>query len=289
MCGLAGVLSPDYLTNKEKKAFVELGMLSFFRGVDSTGIATVTKKKPKSPHINVNVMKSVDHPIDFFRNERTLSEVYKGKVLSIMAHSRAATVGDINLTNAQPVVTDGLVGCHNGTVRWYSPLKRDEDKETDSSNLYDAITNDGIDKAIDRLGAGDAFALTYIDKRTNKMYWVRNHLRPLWMCTTKQGVIYWASEKPMLTFALEREGLEIESYTEPKADELIEYNFMTNEIDSRPLVKTLRPTYTPGTTFNVPWVDSNVVRLTQPDKRYSFIEEFMNSTVGKRLSFNLGF
>lgn len=168
MCGLAGVLSNEYLTTKERKAFIELGMLSFFRGVDSTGIATVSRKKPKSPKVQVTTRKSIDHPIDFYRDPSVLTEIHKAKVVCIMAHSRAATIGDINITNAQPIETQGLVGCHNGTVRKHAPLKVMEDKETDSLNFYNAIVKDGIDKATDNVNTGDAYALTYIID--NKLY-----------------------------------------------------------------------------------------------------------------------
>jgi predicted glutamine amidotransferase len=285
MCGLAGVLSSEYLTTKERKAFIELGMLSFFRGVDSTGMAIVSKKKPKSPNITVTTKKSTDHPIDFYRDPSVLTEIHKAKVMCIMAHSRAATIGDINITNAQPIETDGLVGCHNGTVRKYAPLKVMEDKETDSLNFYNAIVKDGIDKAVDSLNIGDAFALTYIVD--NKLYVVRNHHRPLWMCTTKDGCIFWASEKPMLTFALERADLEIDSYTELKTDELLIYDFNSHEIDSRPLVRApIIPRTAHGTTSSpyAPWRnDNNVVSFTQKDKRYSYMEDWMESTKGKRV------
>jgi hypothetical protein len=214
---------------------VDLGSLSFFRGVDSTGIATLTKKKPKSPKFDYHIHKSTNHAIDFFKESRTLANVFNQKTTSVLGHARAATHGTVNEINAHPVREGSIVGTHNGVVRKHAPDKKIEDTHTDSRLLFAAIDKGDLESVLKDLYGTDAYALAFYDLEYGTLNFVRNDKRPLYLCKTASNTIYWASEPYMLTFALLRNDLACDDLKQIPEDTLITLDLIDGEPDVKKL------------------------------------------------------
>lgn len=229
MCGLSGVVKTTHLLGKEKKAFIDLGMLSFMRGTDSTGVASLTKKKKNSPKVSHELIKDVEHPIDFFKEKDVTRLIYDPRTIMLMGHARYATHGTINAVNAQPMRSGSIVGTHNGVVRRYAPSKQEEDTHTDSRKLFDAIDKEELQKVLNGVYESDSYALAFADLQYQTMNFVRNKGRPLFLCKSKDGAVFWSSEQHMLVFALGRNDIEWDDIDEVPAGVHMSLNLITGE------------------------------------------------------------
>lgn len=227
MCGLSGVLKKTYLTSDERKAFIELGSLSFFRGTDSTGVCVFTKKKPTSPKVNFSIKKSTDHAVDFFRRKDVLSEIHNNKAVCLMGHARAATHGTVNEINAQPMREGSIIGTHNGVLRKYEPNKIEEDFFTDSRKLFEAFDKTEVFKVLDGLFSTDSYALVWADTEYNTVNFIRNDRRPLYLCKSKNKALFWSSDAQMIEFALVRNNIEYERIVSVDEGVMLSVNLQT--------------------------------------------------------------
>lgn len=260
MCCLYGVYSNTHLTKGEREAFIDLGSISYLRGSDSTGICTVTKKKPNSQKIGYDIKKLVEHPVNFFTNDDVRKYIYKPHVTSILGHSRLATHGEVNEINAHPIREGDLVGTHNGTVSKYAPDKKDVATLSDSRLLYRALDKGNFDEVLNDLPWSDAYALAFLDLKYQTLNFIRNDKRPLWFVQTKEGSLFWASESHMIFFALGRNKIEVKNVTELKPEDYYCIDFISGECNTRPLKKKEVPKY-PGLGFpqrekpndEIPW------------------------------------
>lgn len=234
MCGLAGVLSVNkHLNHQEKNSLIELGFLISLRGVDSTGMVMVRKKKPRSPKIDYEIRKAPVNPVTFFTDREVRQEIGHNHNVCIMLHSRAATNGDINTHNAHPMVEENLIGMHNGVVNKHKVhLKAEQEYMTDSRGLYQAIAKKGLTEALRELYIGDAYALNWIDRKTNTINFIRNDKRPLHFVHTEEGPIFWCSEVRLLELALGRNLMKITKHVELVPGKLFYYDFATGEYDN---------------------------------------------------------
>ena len=230
MCGLFGVFKPTHLSTEERKALVEIGMLSFFRGTDSTGISVLTKKKPKSEKVDHFIVKDTNHAIDFFKQEHVLNACFNQKATSIMGHARAATHGTVNQANAQPMRENSIVGTHNGVVRKFTPDKKEEDTHSDSRKLFHAIDNLPIETVLKSLYTNDSYALAFYDLEYNTLNFVRNDKRPLHIVKVgDEGTMFWASEEWVLIYALMKHGLTYEDLKIVPPEYLISISLLDGE------------------------------------------------------------
>lgn len=256
MCGLSGVFKRTHLASNERKAFIELGQLSFFRGTDSAGVAVLTKKKMTSTGVGHRIIKSVDHAVDFFRQKEVLSEIHNNKAVCLMGHARAATHGDINETNAQPMRSGHIIGTHNGVLKRYAPTKEEEANFTDSRKLFEAFASSDVPKVLDGLFSNDSYALVWVDTIKNTINFVRNERRPLFICRSDNKALFWSSDQMMIAFALIRNDVSYETITEVPEDVLLSINMTTGvstKVDLKEKKKegeypfTYRRVYTPDT------------------------------------------
>jgi asparagine synthetase B (glutamine-hydrolysing) len=82
--------------------------------------------------------------------------------------------------------------------------------DVDSQALLSSIDKFGTEGVEEKIHG--AFALTWWDRRDNTMHFWRNNARPLWLAYAKdRKVVFWASEKDMLTFILNRNLIEYEA------------------------------------------------------------------------------
>lgn len=194
MCGLVGVMGN--ITYKEDLVFNQLLLVDTLRGKHSTGVALV------SAGGDVDVFKKAVNAIDFM-DFKTYSSLLKCKYNCMLGHNRYATKGSINNVNAHPFEFDTIVGMHNGTLKSYTKLDDSVDFDVDSECLYSHINDNSIQDAVDKITG--AYALTWFNKETNKLHFLRNDERPLCYCYNADGTtLYWASEAWMLRSILSR-------------------------------------------------------------------------------------
>ena len=204
MCGLVGFVGN--VNVKVQDAFKLMLFFDQLRGVDSTGIATLT------PDGGLSMFKKAVTAADFLEYGRTEDIIKSFKYNAIIGHNRAATKGAVNSANAHPFEVGNIVLAHNGTLRKQHLLPDSKDFEVDSENIAHAINKDGIEATVKRLCG--AFALSYYDGVDNTINLVRNVERPLFTAKVKgwgktaNGLV-WASESWMIYVACMKAGLEV--------------------------------------------------------------------------------
>jgi predicted glutamine amidotransferase len=210
MCGIVG--RAGALGAPDERIFKVMLLLDYFRGQDSTGVASITKKGYSS------VLKIADDPIMLF-NHKEYEEVVAGVYDSIwIGHNRAATIGVTTRQNAHPFECDHIVGVHNGTLTKdaFNTLGSwlDKSYDTDSETLYRYMAEYGVDETISRLQG--AWALVWFDAKEQTLNMIRNSERPLFTAVSKRGetrFLSWASEYEMIAAAREMSGAKaLESY-----------------------------------------------------------------------------
>lgn len=196
MCGLVGAIGQiDY---KTEKAFKQLLVLDSLRGVDSTGAAIVNRGTNNEP----TVVKAVGNPFELLDSTR-FERAMKGVHRVMIGHNRFATQGSVNSRNAHPFDFEDIVGAHNGTLHNKYVLDSANDFAVDSQALFNHINKFGVESAIKNLNG--AWALTWWQKSTSTMHFLRNKERTLFLCESNDGKqTFWASESWMLTVALGR-------------------------------------------------------------------------------------
>ena len=204
MCGLFGVHS-SVLSKDEVNKAMSLGLLSMFRGTDSTGLALAYGNTESRKKRRPVVYDGFKHPIDsygFLQMTKTEELLTKDlEKLCVMGHTRYSTSGNAtSVSHAHPHRFKHIVGCHNGTIFRFNYKTDSKKLGTDSRVLFNMIAEDGIDEALNEADWG-AYAISYYDTKANTISFARNRDRPLWFMETKAGsTIYWASEKRMLDF-----------------------------------------------------------------------------------------
>lgn len=203
MCGLTGVAGKVDWTHK--KILEELLLMSQLRGIDSTGIATLSqaceldiKKKPY-PAYEFLMMEDVEKFID--RNVPDSAVV--------IAHTRAATTKYINYETSHPFQYGHICLAHNGTLTGRGGLKEWGDGRIDSQDI--AYNMEKVGEAETLSGLHGAFALTWVNMNELTFNFARNKERPLYFCFSDNGaVMYWASEAWMLRGTLARNNKKID-------------------------------------------------------------------------------
>lgn len=207
MCGIFGAFNLRHLARNEREAISDLGYLSAFRGLHSTGLTAVLKKKPKSEPRYVTRTDAVN-PVTFFSSSETQEQLLLSHATAFLGHARHATTGEINVRNAHPIVEGNIIGTHNGVVNKYRPDHKDLEHTTDSRVFFRMIDRHGLDKAVHDLNFTDSFALAYVNVKDHTINFVRNDKRPLHLARTKGGTWFWCSDPLMLAMAFKRNGLE---------------------------------------------------------------------------------
>lgn len=223
MCGHVGIAGD--LETKDEMLMKRLLCYDYFRGPDSTGLASFSKISLKA-----KIAKIASHPFDIFDYGpfRTALAGYSSSVF--LGHNRAATVGVVNGYNAHPYQYGHIVGAHNGTLTSES-LKAieaavGEEFDVDSMAVFAAIEKLGIEKTVPLLQG--AWALVWVNQKEKTLNFLRNDKRPFWMAYSKDcKKLFWASEHPMINAACAL-GAKQELYTE----EDTEFSFWSTSVDT---------------------------------------------------------
>ena len=171
MCGILGIVSKKDIISPMVEGLKKLA----YRGYDSSGLATINNKtiiKRRASGKIENLEKILS------------SNPIKGNIG--IAHTRWATHGVPNETNAHPHATNRVAIVHNGIIENYKDIiaslksKFLLDSETDSeviAHLFTSYLEDGLDineavmKLIDSLNG--AFAIGILISNQNRLIAVR--------------------------------------------------------------------------------------------------------------------
>lgn len=204
MCGLVGVAGN--LGHSDELLMKRLLILDYFRGTDSTGLASISLKgKP-------TIVKMATHPINLF-DSKSFDKALNGfQSTAFIGHNRAATLGAVSDLNAHPFQFGNIIGAHNGTLDKASWQRLEEaagvKTDVDSAAIFACINEIGIDETVKLMETGrtsqtGAWALVWYDMSDDTMRFLRNEHRPLWYAVNdKKEKLVWASEYEMISSAV---------------------------------------------------------------------------------------
>ncbi len=188
MCGIA-----CYIGKKRKANFLVSVLKKLeYRGYDSAGIAIVDDEKikvlKKSGSIS-NLENSL--PQNMF-------------ITTAIAHTRWATHGEANETNAHPHLSSkgGVAVVHNGIIENYKILKKqynlNPESETDTAVVSELLEKNNVQtifEFIDVISMLDgSYALSAIFKGQNNLMFLAKEKSPLYVSKTSSGEILVASD-----------------------------------------------------------------------------------------------
>jgi hypothetical protein len=199
LCGLVGCAGS--LTAQHENALKQLLIVNALRGAHSVGLAGVNSVNA------VRVVKGAMLPQKFLA-EKSVTDLFMGVNRVLIGHNRFATVGAINNENAHPFLFEHIAGAHNGSLRNVKLLPHHNEFEVDSQVLLNSIDKYGVEATEDKIHG--AFALTWYDRRDQKLHMWRNDERPLWYCYTEdEKAIFWASEPAMIDLIFGRDSVKL--------------------------------------------------------------------------------
>lgn len=182
MCGISAYYGNDIVED----VLVSFLMKLEYRGYDSSGIAVKDNN-------NIIITKDSYKVEDLKSNIKT-----KHKGLGI-GHTRWATHGEANKTNAHPHISNNKEWCvvHNGIIENFAELKTmliengySFYSETDSEVIPNLLEYKGVKNVADFISAismlKGSFAICAISSNLNEMYIARN-LSPIYVSTTENG------------------------------------------------------------------------------------------------------
>jgi len=203
MCGLFGYISadPHLKVNQRGQWLTQMIYLSSLRGVDGTGVAFLSSKE-EVPRLVKSVLPGhvfIETP-EYQSNLGSL-----GKYECVIGHTRKSTIGERTYKNAHPFWEEPILLAHNGTLKNYHELEGNFGL-TDSQRMTITLAKNQPDYVKVIAGLEGAYAITWYDFNTHKLYATRNDERSLYFIKMKDS-LYWASEMWMLRGVLERVGL----------------------------------------------------------------------------------
>lgn len=217
MCGLFGMAGAGIMSF-HLDALKELALVSQLRGFDGAGVyqgdwyITVDDEY----YINNERIIKTEHTMSNLLLDSSYKDSENKDLMDLttnnfyVGHVRAATIGDINIDNTHPFETKKYVGCHNGTL---IEKKYDHDKKTDSELFLNDMDKNGIAKVLEDLDWHSAYAISLFEKKEGYLTFARNYHRGLFFAVCKdEDVLYWASEKSFLQFALIRKKIDHKIY-----------------------------------------------------------------------------
>ena len=223
MCGQCGIYT-GFVSNSEMSFFQKLLLLNQDRGIHSTGVVAVTRRreettkgKKRTIPSQLLMWKEARSAYDFLNfddldKKNKKESIFKGATKQLVfGHCRHATVGKINMQNAHPFAIGDIVGVHNGTIK--IAFEGHKDYETDSEAFFALINKVGIKDALQEVESwtSTAYAIVYVNRKDSTLNIVRNADRPLKMAYNKnRNLLAWSSEGVDLLYAAAKKGIEIQ-------------------------------------------------------------------------------
>ena len=200
MCGHVGVAGD--LLHTDIKMFKQLLAVGVLRGAHSTGIAAIDARGECIVH------KKAQNSLDFLDNKR-VDPLLSATKKAIIGHNRYATSGSITNSTAHPFEHGNITLAHNGTLTSRRGLTNPTGFSVDSENICNTLslcTQDGVKDVLESLHG--AYALVWHDASDDTLHFARNEDRELYFAYAGK-VLYWASEKKMLEWILDRNNIDI--------------------------------------------------------------------------------
>lgn len=275
MCGLVGMSGK--LAYKDELPMRGLLVVDYFRGQDSTGLASIKGSG------EVKIAKIASHPLNLFDTGRFKDALNGTQCHTFIGHNRAMTRGAVNEINAHPFQFGHIVGAHNGTldISAVDRLEKElgEKFTVDSMAIFAGFEKLGVKKTIELISG--AWSLTWFDLKENTINFLRNKERPLWYVFTKEfDRLLWASEWEMLRHIEKTYEYFVEEKTKHKyfpTDADVWYSFNAADLRGgtkrpKPKAKTLKGRETPvaASTGHTPYnpfqrdEDGRTTPTTQP-------------------------
>lgn len=199
MCGIVAIISKTQsgFFQTDKTIFLQMLISDMFRGLDSTGCFAVNK------HGNLDMIKDVG-PSSYFINKPEARPIFDEMIQKhciMVGHNRKATIGKVVAENAHPFIEGNICLVHNGTLKKHDNLA---ETEVDSHAICHHINEHGYKSMFQKIDG--AYALVWYNAEEKKLYFARNHERPLHYVETDTK-IYIASEEKMLDWILDRNSI----------------------------------------------------------------------------------
>jgi predicted glutamine amidotransferase len=205
MCGIVGIAGK--LATKDEGVMQRLLILDYFRGPDSTGLASI-----RGHDGSAEIVKISSHPLDLFAMAKFKTVLNGGTSKLFLGHNRAATRGKVNSFNAHPYQFGHITGCHNGTLEYKSKSDLEEAVgerfDVDSMAIFAGIEKLGIEETMKLMITGrdsqtGAWSLAWYNQEENTFNLLRNKHRPMWFGYNKDNnKLLFASEFKMLDTAV---------------------------------------------------------------------------------------
>ena len=235
MCGIVGVVGN--VQAQHETIFKQLLIVDSLRGIDSTGVAIISKNN------EVKIAKDVGDPYGLF-DTKSFDKAMLGANRVCIGHNRWGTVGGTNRKNAHPFQFDHITGVHNGTLRNKYALKDGLKFDVDSQALYSHISDFGVKDAISI--AEGAWSLVWWDDVDQTLNFLRNEERPMmWTMTETGSQMFFASEGWMLEGVLGRNGVKHGEIVSTKEDWHYAFPVSKDGVIGKPLVSEVKGKPTP--------------------------------------------
>jgi len=210
MCGIVGAVTAhaNGFTGGEAQAFQDLLFMDTLRGFDATGIFYGCTNSAVQIHKEASVGWHFLATDEWKKSKTEL--IRHGKW--IVGHNRAATRGAKTDANAHPFLVEheerSIILCQNGTYRGDHSKHAKLDVDTEAV-AHTIVKEPDLEKALSTINA--AYAFVWFDVKENILHLIRNEERPLSLASTKNGTIFFASERDMLLSAIHRNNLAMET------------------------------------------------------------------------------
>jgi hypothetical protein len=211
ICGIVGII-PKYklgILSWHTDIFSQLLYADQLRGTDGTGFFFDTAD-------HTSICKAPAQASDFLTYpevEAALTEATKISTF-LIGHNRAATKGNKVWKDTHPFREGPITLVHNGTLSSHKDIA---DVDVDSHAICVGIAERGYKETLKTIDG--AFALVWYNSDEEKLYLVRNNLRPLFLVET-QGYYIICSENALGVWIAERNNSKVLNVIEVEAGQL---------------------------------------------------------------------
>lgn len=197
MCGIIGVsfsksLNDPRLVKYAVDGFTESFIEASVRGIDASGVLVLNKGGDfyvyKAPMPSYDLVDTPEYA--------ALMDKVGPSTIAIVGHTRAATTGSPQVNdNNHPIVSDPLVGVHNGVIWNHRDIRKlyGAVAEVDSSVILsvladamkdDLLTTKHMSKSLKQLEG--SWAIAVADMRQDVLYVARNNTSPMFIGRSRQ-------------------------------------------------------------------------------------------------------